>query len=282
MIGVFDSGLGGLSVLAALIEALPRADFVYFADSAHMPYGNKSETTIQARVLAIGAELIQSGCTLLVVACNTATATAVEALRQSHPGIPVIGIEPGIKPAAQSSITRRIGVLATEATANSARLNALIKKHAGDVEVFIEPCPGWATQVERLELDNIADIRQHVWPLLDQGVDRLVLGCTHYSFLTPMLREAIHAHAAVKESQGITQSLNARLVDVADAVARQTQRLAGSLTDGHGKLILRASAHPEKLHAALGKLHLSHLATRVSHSPIVLPTPLPIAAAPSG
>lgn len=277
MIGVFDSGLGGLSVLAALIEALPRADFVYFADSAHVPYGNKSETTIQARVLAIGAELIQSGCTLLVVACNTATATAVETLRQSHPGTPVVGIEPGIKPAAQSSITRRIGVLATEATANSARLNTLIKKHAGDVEVFIEPCPGWATQVERLELDNIADIRQHVWPLLDQGVDRLVLGCTHYSFLTPMLREAIHAHAAAKESQGITQSLNARLVDVADAVARQTQRLAGSLTDGHGKLILRASAHPEKLYAALGKLHLSHLATRVSHQP----THLPISAAPS-
>ena len=285
MIGVFDSGLGGLSVLAALIEALPHADFVYFADSAYMPYGNKSETTIQARVLTIGAELIQSGCTLLVVACNTATATAVETLRQSHPGIPVVGIEPGIKPAAQSSITRRIGVLATEATANSARLNALIKKHAGDVEVFIEPCPGWATQVERLELDNIADIRQHVWPLLDQGVDRLVLGCTHYSFLTPMLREAIRAHAASKESQGITQSMNAgldvSLVDVADAVARQTQRLAGSLTDGHGKLILRASAHPEKLYAALGKLHLSHLAARVSHSPIVLPPHPPLSTAPS-
>jgi len=271
MIGVFDSGLGGLSVLAALIETLPRADFIYFADSAHVPYGDKSETYIQARVLAIGAELVQSGCTLLVVACNTATATAVEALREKHPSIPVVGVEPGIKPAAQSSITRRIGVLATEATANSARLNALIKKHAGDVDVFVEPCPGWATQVERLDLDNIADIRQHVWPLLDLGVDRLVLGCTHYSFLTPMLREAIQAHAAAKASQGIAQSLNAglnvSLIDVADAVARQTQRLAGSLTEGHGKLILRASAHPEKLHAALTKLHLSHLAARVRHSP---------------
>ncbi|MBT9462088.1 MAG: glutamate racemase [Rugosibacter sp.] len=266
MIGVFDSGLGGLSVLAALIEALPRADFVYFADSAHVPYGDKSETYIQARVLAIGAELIQSGCTLLVVACNTATATAVEALRERHPGIPVVGIEPGIKPAAQSSITRRIGVLATEATANSARLSALIKKHAGDVKVIVEPCPGWATQVERLDLDNIADIRQHVWPLLDQGVDRLVLGCTHYSFLTPMLREAIDAYPAVKQISARAQSNPVMLIDVADAVARQTQRLAGSLAHGHSRLVLRASAHPEKLHAALPKLHLSHLVARASDS----------------
>ncbi len=266
MIGVFDSGLGGLSVLAALIEALPRADFVYFADSAHVPYGDKSETYIQARVLAIGAELIQSGCTLLVVACNTATATAVEALREKHPGIPMVGIEPGIKPAAQSSITRRIGVLATEATANSARLDALIKKHAGDVKVIVEPCPGWATQVERLDLDNIADIRQHVWPLLDQGVDRLVLGCTHYSFLTPMLREAIDAYPAVKQISARAQSNPVMLIDVADAVARQTQRLAGSLAHGHSRLVLRASAHPEKLHAALPKLHLSHLVARASDS----------------
>ncbi len=266
MIGVFDSGLGGLSVLAALIEALPRADFVYFADSAHVPYGDKSETYIQARVLAIGAELIQSGCTLLVVACNTATATAVEALREKHPGIPVVGIEPGIKPAAQSSITRRIGVLATEATANSARLDALIKKHAGDVKVIVEPCPGWATQVERLDLDNIADIRQHVWPLLDQGVDRLVLGCTHYSFLTPMLREAIDAYPAVKQISARAQSNPVMLIDVADAVVRQTQRLAGSLAHGHSRLVLRASAHPEKLHAALPKLHLSHLVARASDS----------------
>jgi glutamate racemase len=278
MIGVFDSGLGGLSVLAALVDTLPRADFVYFADSAHVPYGNKDETYIQARVLAIGAELIQSGCSLLVVACNTATATAVDALRQAHPGIPVVGIEPGIKPAAQSSITRRIGVLATEATAHSVRLKALIKKHAGDVEVLVEPCPGWATQVERLELDNIADIRQHVWPLLDRGVDRLVLGCTHYSFLIPMLREAVDAHAAAKKLQvtaheapqeavrntpPVQQSSQVVLVDVADAVARQTQRLAGALADRHGRLVLRASAHPEKLHAALSKLRLSHLAARV-------------------
>jgi len=254
MIGVFDSGLGGLSVLAALVDALPQADFIYFADTAHVPYGDKSDAQIQARVLAIGEELVQSGCQLLVAACNTATATAVEALRQAHPGIPVVGVEPGIKPAAQLSVSRCIAVLTTEATAKSQRLARLIDAHAAGVEVLIEPCPGWATHVEQLQLDDpalAADIRQRVQPLLDKGVDCLVLGCTHYSFLAPLLR-------------GIAGP-RVHLVDVADAVARQTQRLAGPLrqTQGKGKIILRASAHPEKLHAALGKLHLAHLAARL-------------------
>ena len=256
MIGVFDSGLGGLSVLAALVEALPHADFIYYADTAHVPYGNKSDTQIQSRVLTIGDHLVRTGCKLLVVACNTATATAVEALRQAHPGIPVVGVEPGIKPAAQTSVSRRIAVLTTEATAKSARLAQLIHTHAANVEVFIEPCPGWATQIEQLQLDApalAADVRRRVLPLLEKGVDRLVLGCTHYSFLAPHLRALAGTRAT--------------LVDVADAVARQTQRLAGSLTQGHGKLLLEASAHPEKLHAALGQLHLSHLAVRVKNQP---------------
>ncbi len=251
MIGVFDSGLGGLSVLAALVDALPHADFIYFADTAHVPYGNKNDAQIQTRVLTIGSHLVEVGCKLLVVACNTATATAVEALRQAHPGIPVVGVEPGIKPAAQTSVSRRIAVLTTEATAKSARLAHLIRIHAANVEVFIEPCPGWATKVEQLNLDDptlINDVRQRVQPLLDQGVDRLVLGCTHYSFLAPHLRALAGTHAT--------------LVDVAEAVARQTRRLAGSLAQGHGKLLLEASAHPEKLHAALDRLHLSRLATR--------------------
>ncbi|TBR14933.1 MAG: glutamate racemase [Rugosibacter sp.] len=259
MIGVFDSGLGGLSVLAALVDALPHADFIYFADTAHVPYGNKSEAQIQARVLSIGEHLVHAGCTLLVVACNTATATAVEALRQAHPGIPVVGIEPGIKPAAQTSVSRRIAVLTTEATAKSERLAQLIRTHAAHVEVFIEPCPGWATQVEQLQLDDpalAADVRQRVLPLLEKGVDRLVLGCTHYSFLAPLLLDLAGSHAT-----------HTSLVDVADAVARQAQRLAGPLAGGRGGLILQASAHPEKLHAALGRLHLSRLAARVKNRP---------------
>lgn len=252
MIGVFDSGLGGLSVLAALVEALPRADFVYYADTAHVPYGNKSEEQIQGRVRAIGEHLVASGCTLLVVACNTATAAAVQTLRAAHPGIPVVGVEPGIKPAAQETRSGRIAVLATEATARSPRLKRLIDEHAGKVEVFIEACPGWATHVETLQLDDpalAADVRQRIEPLLERGVDRIVLGCTHYSFLAPLLRKVAGKRA--------------ELVDVAVAVARQTQRLAGQLALGRGNLRLQASAHPQRLRAALPRLHLGHLTPRL-------------------
>jgi len=253
MIGVFDSGLGGLSVLAALVEALPQADFAYFADTAHVPYGNKSEAQIQCRVLAIGDYLAAQGCELLVVACNTATAAAVQALRAAHPGLPVVGIEPGIKPAAQDSVSGRIAVLVTEATANSQRLKHLIRDHAGQVEVFVEPCPGWATHVEMLQLDDPAlatDVRARIEPLLELGVDRIVLGCTHYSFLAPLLREVVGTRA--------------QLVDVAAAVARQTQRLAGHLAQGGGHLQLHASAQPERLRAALPHLHLGRLASRIA------------------
>ena len=253
MIGVFDSGLGGLSVLAALVDALPRADFSYYADTAHVPYGNKSEELIQGRVLAIGEHLANHDCELLVVACNTATAAAVQALRAAHPGVPVVGVEPGIKPAAQETQSGRIAVLVTEATANSQRLKHLIRDHAGRVEVFVEPCPGWATHVEMLQLDDpalAADVRARIEPLLDKGVDRIVLGCTHYSFLAPLLREVVGS--------------SAQLVDVADAVARQTQRLAGPLAHGAGTLHLHASAYPERLHAALPRLRLGHLSARIA------------------
>jgi glutamate racemase len=253
MIGVFDSGLGGLSVLAALVETLPRADFSYFADTAHLPYGSKSEDEIQCRVLAIGDHLTRQGCGLLVVACNTATAAAVLALRAAHPGIPVVGVEPGIKPAALGTKSGRIAVLATEATAGSQRLKRLILDHAGHVEVFVEPCPGWATHVETLQLDDpalAADVRARVEPLLQRGVDRIVLGCTHYSFLAPLLREVI--------------GMRAELIDVSAAVARQTERLAGALAHRGGRLNLQASAHPERLHAALPHLNLGRIAARLA------------------
>lgn len=252
MIGVFDSGLGGLSVLDALVSALPQADFVYFADTAHVPYGNKTEAEIQQRVLTIGAQLTAQGCGLLVVACNTATATAVQALREAHPGIPMVGIEPGIKPAARASKSGRIAVLATEATARSSRLASLIAEHAQSVEVLIEACPGWATHVEQLALGDphlAADIEARVAPLLAQGVDQLVLGCTHYSFLSPALARLAGTRA--------------QLVDVAMAVARQTRRLAGPLAQGQGRLQLQSSKNPETIKAALSRLKLDHLLPRI-------------------
>ncbi len=252
MIGVFDSGLGGLSVLAAIARALPRADLTYLADTAHVPYGPKSDAFIRGRVLAIGRYLIEeAGCQLIVVACNTATAAAVQALRETYPQHPIVGIEPGVKPAAKSSHSKKIAVLATELTAGSERLAQLIRDHADGVEVMVEACPGWATRVETLHLADPAfasEVRAKVEPLLAAGADRLVLGCTHYAFLKPLL-----APLAADRAE---------LVDVADAVARQAMRLAGHLATGNGHLQLFATARPERLHAALPALGLHWLAER--------------------
>ena len=255
MIGVFDSGLGGLSVLAAIAQALPDADLVYLADTAHVPWGDKDDTFIRQRVLKIGHHLVDQGCTLIVVACNTATATAVASLRETLPEIPVVGVEPGIKPAAAASKSGRIAVLTTTATARSERLSRLVQQHAGSVQVDILPCPGWATRVETLHLDDsgfAASARLHLAPTLAAGADQIVLGCTHYAFLAPVL-------AAIVAGQ-------ATLVDVADAVARQCVRLAGACALGHGQLTLLATAQPERLQAALPALGLHRLASRLAAS----------------
>ena len=253
LIGVFDSGLGGLSVLAAIARTLPRADLAYFADTAHVPYGSKPDDFIRGRVLAIGRHLASQDCKVIVVACNTATAAAVEALREALPHIPVVGVEPGIKPAATASKTKRIAVLTTESTARSERLAKLIRTHAGHVAVQIEACPGWATRVESLQLDGpefAGEVAAKILPLLDRGVDQLVLGCTHYSFLSPLLQPLATGRA--------------ELVDVADAVARQVIRLSGAHATGRASLRLIASVHQEKLRAALPRLGLGWLAERAT------------------
>jgi glutamate racemase len=254
MIGVFDSGLGGLSVLAAIARTLPRADLVYLADTAHVPYGDKHDDFIRGRVLAIGRHLAERGCRLLVVACNTATAAALTELRLQHPRIAVVGVEPGVKPAAASSRSGRIAILATTATARSERLRRLIRDHAAHVAVDVVACPGWATRVETQRLDSpefANEVAEKVATLLAAGADRLVLGCTHYSFLAPMLAPLVDGRA--------------ELVDVAEAVARQVRRLAGESTGGT-RLELMATARPEQLYAALPALGLGWLAER-AHGP---------------
>lgn len=253
MIGVFDSGLGGLSVLAAIARVLPQSDLIYLADTAHVPYGDKDDAYIRARVLRIGQYFVAQGCRQIVVACNTATAAAVAALRESLPQVPVVGVEPGIKPAAAASKSGRIAVLATESTARSERLARLIRQHAGPVHVDILPCPGWATKVETLKLDDpgfAGTARGLLEPALAAGADQIVLGCTHYAFLAPVLEPIVAGRAA--------------LVDVADAVARQCQRLAGEAADRHGRLALAATAHPQRLQMALSVLGLGALAERLS------------------
>lgn len=253
MIGVFDSGLGGLSVLAAVSRALPDSDLLYLADTAHVPYGEKSDAYIRERVLRIGQHLAGQGCQQIVVACNTATAAAVAALRDALPQVRVVGIEPGIKPAAAASRSGRIAVLTTESTARSERLARLIRQHAGSVRVDVLPCPGWATRVETLKLDDpgFAEAAAGLLePVLAAGADQVVLGCTHYAFLAPVLEPIMGGRA--------------KLVDVADAVARQCVRLAGDSAHRHGRLTLQATMHPERLQRALAVLNLGQLAARLS------------------
>ncbi len=252
MIGVFDSGLGGLSVLNALVAALPNADYIYFADTANSPYGSKTEAFIQGRVLAIGDYLAGEGCSMIVVACNTATVAAIQALRTRHPDIAIVGVEPGIKPAALSSVSRKIAVLATEATAKSDRLAHLITAHAQAVSVDIVACPGWATLVEQCQLNdnNLAkDAAERLLPLLESGVDRIVLGCTHYSFLAHLLQPVIGTRAT--------------LVDVSEAIARQAVRLHQQNGRGGGSIQLLTTDQPQRLADALSLLGLHTLATRV-------------------
>lgn len=251
MIGVFDSGIGGLSVLAAVAHALPEADLVYLADNAHLPYGDKEEAFIAARVIALGEYLADIGCTTLVVACNTATAAAIDALRARLPRLPIIGVEPGVKPAAETTQSGKIAVLATEATAKSARLSRLIARYAAHLEVHVVACPGWATHVETLQPDTPsfrAEVAATVAPLIAAGVDRLVLGCTHYSFLRPVLEPLLENHAS--------------LIEVSTAVARQVVQRAAR-PQGHGRLQLYATAHAERLAAALPRLGLTHLSPRL-------------------
>jgi glutamate racemase len=262
VIGVFDSGLGGLSVLGALADICPAADLIYAADTAHVPYGNKTPEQIRARVLAMGQALINEGCTTLVVACNTATAEAIDALRAAHPSTPVVGIEPGIKPAARNTQTGQIAVLVTAATAKSQRLTELIKRHAPNKVVHVIPCHGWATEVEALNLTApsvIAEIKEQLLPLIEQGVDQVVLGCTHYDFLAPTMTKLINGKA--------------HLVGVAEAVARQACKVAQTeMIQGYGSIRLMATMNPDRLAEATSILGLDKVIAQTDKASELLMT----------
>jgi len=198
-IGVFDSGVGGLSVLRHIRATLPDEDLLYFADSGFAPYGDKPEALILARSLGIAEFLLQRGAKALVVACNTATAVAIAPLRQRYPGLPLIGVEPALKPAAQLTHSSTVGVLATSATLASAKFRLLHQRIAADtgIRFLLQPCPGLADQIEKGELHSTATaalIERYVLPLLDNGADTLVLGCTHYPFVRSLIDDCLRRH----------------------------------------------------------------------------------------
>jgi len=212
-VGVFDSGLGGLSVLRELVRKLPGQKFIYVADSGHCPYGGKSQDEIIARAVAITDFLIARGAKLIVVACNTATIAAVEYLRANY-SLNFVGMEPAVKPAVALTQSGIVGVLATGAALAGEKLLRLIDRHAGNVRVITQPCSGLVEQIERGELTTAATrelLARYTQPLLDAGADVLVLGCTHY----PFLREQIAEIAGPK----------VQLIDTGEAVARRAAQL---------------------------------------------------------
>lgn len=212
-IGVFDSGVGGLTVLAELRRQLPGADFVYVADSAHAPYGERSDAFLVDRSRRITRFLIDHGATLVVVACNTATAAAIATLRAEF-AVPFVGIEPGVKPALRLSRNGRVGVMATPATLRSAKFDTLLRAHAAGSEVRLQPCAGLAEGIEQGRLDDaelLHKIETYCAPLRSARCDTVVLGCTHYPLVAPAIERALGP--------------DVRLLDTAQAVARQAARL---------------------------------------------------------
>jgi glutamate racemase len=195
-IGVFDSGVGGLSVLKALQRQLPAATITYLGDVAYAPYGERPAAEVLQRCERIVQQLVDLGARLIVVACNTATVLGVAYLRQRWPLVVFVGVEPGVKPAAAASRTKRIAVMATPATARSARLQWLIEHHAQDVHVHVQPCPGLAGAIERGHLSGAA-LLDVLTPccksVLAARVDTVVLGCTHYPFVADSIQALLGA-----------------------------------------------------------------------------------------
>ena len=214
MIGVFDSGVGGLSVLRAIRQKMPFQPLLYFADQAHVPYGPRSLEEVRIFSEGVARFLMAQGACLIVVACNTASAAALYDLRQKFIDFPFVGMEPAVKPAAEQSATKKVGVLATPATFQGALYASVVERFAQDVVLYQSTCPGLVQQIEMGDLEGSrtrAILEEALNPMLKQGIDTVVLGCTHFPFVIPLIQKI--AGPAV------------RVIDPAPAVARQVERV---------------------------------------------------------
>jgi len=190
-IGIFDSGIGGLSILKAIKSILPSEDLIYIGDTAFLPYGNKNKTIIKTRAFTICNYLLSQHCKSIVVACNTATSAAIADLRNEL-AVPIIGIEPAIKPATERTQNRIIGILATEATLDGKKFTDLKSKFGQKATIFSQACVGLVEEIEAGELGSprLHDlIKMYVEPLIDKGADTLVLGCTHFPLVKQIIRK---------------------------------------------------------------------------------------------
>lgn len=246
-IGVFDSGIGGLSILRALRAAMPRENFVYIADAAHAPYGERGDAFVASRSHEITRRLVgEHGAKMVVVACNTATAAAIHLLRAEFPATPFVGIEPALKPAAAATRTGRVAVMATRTTLRSSKFAALLATVPPGVETLLQPCDGLADAIERGELARIEALCvEHTSALGPFGTepgmtDTLVLGCTHYPLAMPSIRARTGSHVNILEP--------------GEAVARRTRELLSAAShEGplhEGTLTLSSTGRTEVLQAA--------------------------------
>ncbi len=245
-IGVFDSGVGGLSVAREIHHRLPAEEILYFADTAYCPYGGRPLDEIRDRSLAIGRELTGRGARVIVVACNSASGAALEALRAEFT-IPIVGLEPAVKPAVAASRSGRVGVLATAATLQAERFDRLATTFAAGIELHPRACPGLVELVESGETSG-ASVREVLEPLLaplrQAGVDTIVLGCTHYPFLAEAVQEVMGSKVTILDSGG--------------AVARQVERVlaenGGVRQEGAGSLTLLTTGDPEQVRPVAERL----------------------------
>jgi glutamate racemase len=244
-IGVFDSGIGGISVLRAIREQMPAEAVIYFGDQAHVPYGSRSMEQIQSFSEAITRFLLTQGAKIIVVACNTASAAALKDLREKFPDIPFVGMEPAVKPAAEHTQTGRVGVLATPATFQGALYSSVVERFANGVELLQDTCPGLVQQIEQGNLDGEETRRileEALLPMLEKSIDTVVLGCTHYPFVIPLIQQIVGD--------------NVRVIDPAPAVAKQARRVLeardmGSESKLQGDLKLYTTGDPGELESML-------------------------------
>lgn len=240
-IGIFDSGVGGLSVLRAIRAELPHEDVLYFGDQAHIPYGSRGKDAVRDFSVGITRFLLNQGAKLIVVACNTASAAALHELRIKFPDVSFVGMEPAVKPAAETTQSGKVGILATPTTFSGELYASVVERFARGVAIYTSSCPGLVEQIESgaLEADETRTILEDALnPMLAAGVDTIVMGCTHYPFVIPLI-------------QAITGP-SVRTIDPAPAIARQTRRLltGSDLLNGQtelGEMRFFTSAEPDNL-----------------------------------
>ncbi|GAB4500166.1 MAG: glutamate racemase [Anaerolineales bacterium] len=249
-IGFFDSGVGGLSILAATRALLPDENFIFIADQFHVPYGSRPLEQVRQFSAGITEWLLKHGAKLIVVACNTASAAALEYLRRTFSQIQFVGMEPAVKPAAEQTQTGVVGVLATPATFQGALYASVVARFAQHVTVLQHTCPGLVAQIERGDLDTPetrAILEDALLPMLTRGIDRVVLGCTHYPFVSPLIQKIVGAQATI--------------IDPSPAIARRIQTLLTAQNLLAPKLALPAqtrvftTGNADSLHALLPRLY---------------------------